>query len=128
MSSPLLVAGLSRTATTSLVAAAVPSVGLGAVGGAIFGAVRYISQVAFLKLGREYVNINDLLNSAMVKTLRTALYIFGSLAATWGLFALAGITLSLPQIATLSLLTYGGEMILWIFLDAFKVDRIPATV
>lgn len=75
---------------------------IGALGGAIFGAVRYISQIPLIMLGTKCLNTEDPLASSAAKTLAKALQFFGSYAAAWGVLAAAGFTLTLSHIMTLT--------------------------
>lgn len=76
---------------------------IGALGGALFGAVRYVSQIPLGILGIKYLNANHPQADAAAKTVAAALQFFGSYAIAWGVLAAAGFTLTLTHMVSITL-------------------------
>ena len=85
--------------------AAVATLPIGALGGATFGAVRYLSRIPLAALGTKCLNTEHPQASSAAKTLAEALKFFGGYAAAWAVLAAAGFTLTLSHMASLSLVS-----------------------
>lgn len=78
---------------------------IGALGGALFGAVRYVSQIPLIMCGTKCLNANNPQASTAAKTLAKAIEFFGSYAIAWGILAAAGFSLTLSHVVTLTLMS-----------------------
>lgn len=97
--------GLGIEAGAVAWAAAALSSPIGAMGGALFGAVRHVSHIG-LALGTEKcLNTADPLAATDAKTLAKALTIFGSYALAWGVLAVAGFSLTVSHVVALTLMS-----------------------
>lgn len=70
---------------------------IGAAGGALFGAVSYISSQALRQFGKSCLH-SEHPQAPAAKALAKAIEIFGRYAAAWGALALAGFSLTLSHV------------------------------
>lgn len=105
--------------TVSLAAYVIESP-IGAAGGAIFGAVRYLSEVGLKSCGVKCLNSANPEASTDAKTLAKALEILGSFGAAWGVLAAAGYTFTLTDIAIVTLTSCFTVIITGSFVACFR--------
>jgi len=75
---------------------------IGPIGGAIFGAVRHLSQLPLAHFGKYYLNTDNPLATSAAKTLSAVIQFFGSYATAWAALYAAGFVLTLSHMVTLS--------------------------
>lgn len=109
----------------SLAAAAMSPIG--ALGGVLFGAVRFVAQIPLIMIGQNCLNSAHPCASSAAKALAKALQFFGSIAAAWAALALAGFSLGLSHIVILTLVGIVYELMLALFLNCMGMDHIFAT-
>lgn len=78
---------------------------IGAMGGAIFGAVRYLSKLPLSFIAIKGLNAEHPQAAAAAKTLASALVFFGSYAAAWGALAAMGLSLTVSHMVTLTIVS-----------------------
>lgn len=98
---------------------------IGVMGGAIFGAVRYISQLPLDFISNKCFNHKHPEASAAAKTIAKALIFFGSYAAAWGVLAVAGFSLSASHIVSLSLCSIITAIGIDILLECLGISTSP---
>lgn len=94
---------------------------IGALGGALFGGIRFVSQLPLIKLGTSCLNANHPQATA-AKTLAKALQFFGSYAIAWAMLALAGFTLTFTHVVALTVLSIVYEVGLSILMNCMGMN------
>jgi hypothetical protein len=87
---------------------------IGALGGAIFGATRFLTFIPLALFTNKYLQDTHPQASAATKTLAAVIKFFGSYAAAWGALTLAGFSLTVRAtvlLSCVSLLTMAVSMI-----------------
>lgn len=124
VSKVILSAGI-ESAAVAWAASAVTSP-IGALGGAIFGAVRYVSQIPLAMIGIKYLNSDHPQASSAAKTLAEALKFFGSYAAAWGVLVAAGFTLTLSHVVTLTVVSMFTALGVHLLLNCMGLNTAAA--
>lgn len=118
--SRLILTGSFDIAAHALAGTALPLIG--PLGGALFGATRFISQIPLMRFGIKYLNSQHPLATSSAKTLAKALQFFGSYAAAWAALALAGFVLTPSHVVTLTVLSVLYGVMLSVFLQCMGMD------
>jgi len=108
-------------------AAAALSSPIGALGGAVFGGIRSISQFPLAMLVTKCLNINNPQASSAAKTLAKALVIFGSYSLAWGALAAAGVTLPLSHVVSLTIVSIFTSIAIALVLTCLGIASNDAT-
>jgi len=95
---------------------------IGALGGAIFGAVRYVSQLPLAFLSNKLLNADNPAADTAAKTLARALTFFGSFGVAWGVLAAAGFSLSFSHVIVITAVSIITSIILATFLDCLGMN------
>jgi hypothetical protein len=98
---------------------------MGALGGALFGAVRSISRIPLHMFNDKFLNINHPQANSAAKILGVGVVFFGSFAAAWGALAATGITLTVNHMYSLALVSTFTQFAIELFLACLAPDPLP---
>lgn len=113
-----------ETAAVAWAATAIASP-IGALGGAIFGAVRSVTRIPLNYIGERFLNSNHPHAETAAKVLAAVIVIFGSFAAAWGALAAAGISITVSHMVSLAVTSLFTQFGIELFL-ACLTRPLPA--
>jgi hypothetical protein len=99
---------------------------IGAVGGAIFGAVRSLSRYPLALIGEKLLNSTHPQAAQAAKVLAAALVILGSYAAAWGVLVAAGMAITFQHVVQLTVVSIFTSIGIDILLRCFGLNTAPA--
>lgn len=95
---------------------------IGAMGGAIFGAVHVVSKLAIGVGADKVLHLNDPQVDSAAKTLSKALEVLGSYGVAWGVLAVAGYSLTLSHVVSLAVVSIFTEYFLKVCLECCGIS------
>lgn len=116
-----------ETAAVAWAATAIASP-IGALGGAIFGAVRSVTRIPLSYIGERFLHSNHPQAEPAARVLAAVIVIFGSFAAAWGALAAAGISITVSHMASLAITSLFTQFGIELFLACLTQQRAPLVV